>query len=346
MENSSVIQIGHFKQVLDNTSVPFAGKVRESLLAFLTADSRRVARAFRDQESEGLAKKEAEAEHIQLQADANQERLNQSEREVQSAQRGSSVLGLVSLICFVLCFAAEYVFNNAVMPWLVSVPPKALLGIALSLAPATAPVILDRVIVALFDIDDSWEAVKGALTPLNRFARCAVRIAFMLAVGGLNLYSIWLLADARGIASFLRNSDGATTISMLQQGKVDLALLMVSIAVTIDGALFYLFGLHEMRAAHQLRLANRRLAALRSTQCTLDASRSAAAAELASSRRRWDDIDNLQQSVADAYFAEGMVMLEEKESSAQPARELALRILGRPSALAAMPAMERKALTS
>src|SRR5262249_39693005 len=146
-------------------SVPFSRNMRDSFLSLLATDGHRVGDAFRHQESASLAKKEADAEHIQRQVATNQGRINQSEREIQSIRKGSPAMGVVSLICCALCSAAEYVLNHAVLPWLLSVPPNSVLGIALSLAPATAPIVLDRVIVALFDIDDSWEAIKEALKP-------------------------------------------------------------------------------------------------------------------------------------------------------------------------------------
>jgi hypothetical protein len=206
------------------------------------------------------------------------------------------------------------------------------------MAPATAPVILDRVMVALFHVNYSWQAVKVAvLTPLNRLARGAVRVAFLAAVGALNLHAIWLLADARGVVSFLKSSDGTIAITTAQQGKVNAALLMVSIAVTVDGALFYLFGLHEVHAAHGRYKAKRELEELRSVHGDLETTHSTAAAELVSVRSLWENIDDLQQSVTDAYFAEGMVQLEEmasKPAPARSAREVAMQILNRPSTLA------------
>jgi hypothetical protein len=346
MENMVILRLGNFKEVLSSVSLPLSRKMRESLTAFLTSDSIRVARSFRDQESADLAKKEAVAEHNQLQVVRNQELINHASRTVQEARMGSVSMGVISLICFVLCFAAEYVFNQAVMPWLVSVPPTSLLGIALSLAPATAPIILDRVIVALVDVDESWKAIKEAMKPGNGLARHAVRIAFMLAVGAMTLCSIWLLAGARGVASFLRNSESATNVTMLQQGKIDLALLVVSISVTISGALFYLFGLLELRTFFQLRQARRRLSDFQAVQRLLEAERATAAEQLSKARRRWEQIDSLQQSVADAYLAEGMVMLEEKESTPLSARELVFRTVGRLSPVTQKSSADSKSLDS
>lgn len=338
MRNGEIIQLQHFKELLFGTQLPLGGKVRESLVGFLTADSKHVGQAYREQRSEEVARAESEEEQLQVRANANQKQLNEADERVRGMFAGSWLMGAVSLTCFFLCFAAEYVFNAAVVPWLVSVPSKSLLGIALSMAPATAPVILDRVIVALFDVHDSWQVLRSALlTPLNRIARGAVRIAFFAAVGLLNLHAIWLLADARGVASFLKNSDGTTAITTTQQDKVNNALLMVSIAVTVDGALFYLFGLYDMHAAHKLNKARHELRQLRSAQHDLEEARSAAATKLAGLRRAWEGIDDLQQSWEETYFAEGMVQLEEKSSAPGPvrtAREVAMDRLSRASALA------------
>lgn len=340
MRNSEIIQLQHFKELLVGMSLPLGDKVRESLVAFLGADSKHVGQAFREQRSEELARAESEEEQHQARAQATQKQLDEADERLRGMFAGSWPLGAVSLTCFFLCFAAEYVFNAAVVPWLVSVPSKSLLGIALSMAPATAPVILDRVIVALFDVHDSWQVLSSALlTPLNRIARDAARIAFFTAIGVLNLHAIWLLADARGVASFLNNSDGTTAITTIQQDKINTALLVVSIAVTIDGALFYLFGLYDIHAARSLNKARQELRQLRAAQHEFEEARSAAAAKLAGLRRAWVGIDDLQRSWEETYFAEGIVQLEEKSSAPGPvrtAREVTMERLSRPSALVAV----------
>lgn len=340
METVKVIHLGNFKQVLDETTVPFTDKMREALITFLKADSLRVARGIRTGESEVLSQKEATADHLQEQIESNGSRIEQTQREIDSIHPGSFVMGVVSLICFAACFAAEYVFNRAVLPWLVNVEAGTLLGVALSMAPATAPVILDRVIVTFFGIDDGWEMIRGALSPANRIARHAVRVAFMVAIGALNLYCIWLLANARGIASAIASDPLATGLTTLQQHSVNLALLMVSIAVTVDGALFYLFGLHEMRTARQLAQAKQHQAELEANEGTLEASRSAARADLVAARRHWEDIAGLEQIVADAYVAEGMVMLEEKAATVLPAEELVRRLLRRATSVPTLAQIE------
>jgi hypothetical protein len=120
MGNTKVIQLECFKEMLASVSIPLGVKVRESLVAFLTADSRRVGQAYRDQQSESLARAEAEEKQMQTRAEANQMRLHETQQSVRGMSHGSWLMGVVSLTCFILCFAAEYVFNEAVVPWLVS----------------------------------------------------------------------------------------------------------------------------------------------------------------------------------------------------------------------------------
>jgi hypothetical protein len=343
METVKVIHLGNFKQVLEETTTPFTDKIWEALVTFLKADSLRVGRAVRKGESEALSQKEANADHVQEEIELNKARIEQAQRYVDSIHPGCFAVGLVSLICFVACFTAEYVFNAAVLPWLVNVEAGTLLGIALSMAPATAPVILDRVIVTFFGIDDGWEMIKGALSPANRIARHTVRLVFMVAIGVLNLYAIRLLAEARGIAMFLHMQETVTDITILQQSMLDMALLMVSIAVTVDGAMFYLFGLHEMRTSRQLAQAKQQLTELENREGSLGASRSVAKADLATARRHWEDIADLEKIVADAYVAEGMVLLEEKAATVLPVDELVKRLLGRKENLAGVNGAESAA---
>lgn len=168
--------------------------------------------------------------------------------------RRSCVMALLAAFCFTICLAASYVFNSAAVPWLVSVSRDSFLGSALSLAPALLPVLLERLGATLFDIDDTWEALKQALLSApNRYVRWLSRCSFLSVVFWLHLYTIRLIADLRGASGFLEHSGYAVTMTAHQQSRIDHALLVLSLVVAFDGALFYLLGVHEMRRATALR---------------------------------------------------------------------------------------------
>src|ERR1019366_4372064 len=190
--------------------------------------------------------------------------LGAAESALESPPRGSWLVGLLAALCFAICLAASYIFNSGAVPWLVSVARDSWLGAALSLAPATAPVLLDRLGATLFDVEDTWGALKVAVfCPGSRWARWLSRSGFFITVAGIHLYTIWLLADLRDISAFLQRGGYFVTAAARQQSRIDHALLVLSLVVAVDGALFYLLGLHELRGAAARRRARREAAALR-----------------------------------------------------------------------------------
>ena len=169
---------------------------------------------------------------------------------VRAVPGGSWLMGLLAAFCFATCAAASFVLNVAAVPWLVSVPRDSLLGVALGLAPATLPVLLERLGATLFEVDDSWGALKAALfSASGRSVRWLSRVGFLAVVSGLHLYTIRLLADLRGASGILGGSWHAVTVTACQQSRIDHALLVLSLVVAFDGALFYLLGMHELRGA-------------------------------------------------------------------------------------------------
>lgn len=316
-----VIRVGTFDERLDAVDLPLVGPVRERLVGLLEAEAVHVGLMVRGEkhreyacavEGEALAQSRMEEARHQLDA---------AEATLTRLQQGTvAILGAL-LACFAACFWAEYVLNAAVVPWLLSVPRDSWLGIALSMAPATAPVVLDRVFVAVFHADDTWEALRSkVLSPLNVALRGAVRYAFFAAVGALTLYEIWLLAASRGVASFLKNNGTETVITSVQQQAIDQSLIVLSVAVTVSAALFYVFGVHEWHRIRAFRAAKKAVSQMRALYDQCRNGHAAAKTERVARQRIWDEIAVLQWSVADTYVAEGLAKLAQAAATPGPVK--------------------------
>jgi hypothetical protein len=126
------------------------------------------------------------------------------------------------------------------------------LGIALGIAPATAPVILDRILARVLGVCDAVDVLASSVSAR---IRSSARTIFLIAAGVTTLFSIWVLADARAAVAAIITNPVSLGPSPAQQHVLDLSLLLVSLVLTVNGALFYPFGAHEVKLALAKRKA-------------------------------------------------------------------------------------------
>jgi hypothetical protein len=94
------------------------------------------------------------------------------------------------------------------------------------------------------------------------------------------------------------------------------------VALCIDGAGYYLFAMHDLQRAFAKLRARRRLDKLQRVQDEREKAHGAAEAELKEHERACRDVDRLQESVLEAYIAEGLVVLEEFASKPVDPRQV------------------------
>lgn len=320
MDDQKIIPIITFDERVREVHLPMTAGVRREFEGFLRKESERVGQLVRRDQYKALADAESDEGCLRDRLDEVGAALNEARGRRAAFRRSSWTValgtGVLSLSCFAASVAAEYVLNSAVIPWLLSVPARSWLGMMLSLAPAVAPIILDRVVAALFAVEGGWSGAVAVGSRLGAFAERSLRAAFFVAVAGLTLYTVWLLADSRGVASVLRNGK-AILMTAEQHHTVDDALRMVSVALTVNGALFYLFGIHELHVALALRHAGRQIAQLSRGYNEAMAAWATAKAVRKVREREWSDVADLSRIAAEAHVASGMARLE--ALSAQPA---------------------------
>jgi hypothetical protein len=324
MTEQVIIRPGSFAERLAEVRVPLCDGVRRALTAVLESESRLVGQTVREERF----REYAVAVHGESQARENFERASarcDAAESQPAAAKSSSValtfsIGGLSLACFAACVYAEYVLNAAVVPWLLSISPRSWLAAVLSFAPAVAPIVLDRVFSALVDVEGPADANATSVLPKRaRFSRAVVRAGFFISAGALTAWSIWLLADARGVASALRHGNAAE-ITVGQQVTIDDALRLLSLALTVNGALFYLFGVHEVRTAIAVRNERRRIERMRRERDGLRLALTTAATERQRREQAWNEIDRIERDAVDAYVTNGLARIDVLAAHPWPVR--------------------------
>lgn len=320
--------LGPAEDPLKNLTAPLSEDTRQRALQLIASLTDRVRGAFRAMVFERLQTAEAEERLVKSRLEENERQITVSEEKLKPHAGGSFVKGMLSLLCFVACFLAEIVFNRAVLPWLLSISPETALGIALAVAPATAPIILDVLIKHLFDIEDPWVGLRTTVfSPSGQRARRALSILFIVAATGANLTAIWLLADCREVTSKFMGQEMTVALNPADEHKIQLAIQSLSIVLCVDGALFYLLGLHELRGWEGRRKLRRAVLVLRSKFEELQTAHSRAAAVLAVRQAEWNRVDADAQSAAHEYELRQHLRLAEIAAQRGPAQTAQQRVM-------------------
>lgn len=305
-----LLQLGGFDNQIKDLRLPLLLPVREELERFATASGPLAGQAFRRAELEKFAHAKVAEDLAQRRAAEHMEKLRQGKADLAAMSNGSWVVGTGMLISFAACVGAEYVTNAEVLPWLLSVSKTSTLGVALSLAPAAAPLLLDQVLVEVFRIEGlrhQWiDKVSGQLRRVGRWIGRSVPFA---AAGGLALYSLWLIAKTRPILMEIKSNIEAVALSAAQQLTIDVALQWLAISLAVTGAFFYLVGIDLIRTAHARRKCRLDLVALEQERKELDERLAAAAQDRMARESDWDQVDKREPEVVAAYFAECKVEL-------------------------------------
>lgn len=211
------------------------------------------------------------------------QKLVAAEEAEKDAVEASLVQAIIFSFCSFVCLGAEFTLTLVTLPFLLNIEQWSFLGFVLALAPTTAMIVLDRVLHRL--LEDPWQRIRRVVhTAGQRIAVTAIMAVFLLGLGAGNLFTVFLLADARERATEIRLAAETTTGAeendsvaperlAEHRAIVRKAVIAVSVFVTLDGALFCLLALSEIRAfshARRLRqLVARCRAALDAARATL-----------------------------------------------------------------------------
>lgn len=291
--------------------------------------------------------KRAEAEYEQAKAGREQieEQLREARARLRDLPDHHAVAGAAALGCFAACVVAEFGFNQQALPWLLDVRPSTLVGILLSLAPATAPLILDLVFPRLFDLNDLVGRAPQAVSTAAATARRILGKLFWVAVMLTTLGSLYLVAECREAAAWVITNPGISALPEWVRGVQQFTVIALSLVLAINGALFYLYGMAEVRKAWRRWRASRPAGRLEAEAPGVQARLARAAADLEVKRYAWSQVDAEAERAAEAYEAQAllrlMAMVGPAEKPGGPWQQVQQAILeryGMRPGLAAVPA--------
>lgn len=243
--------------------------------------------------------------------------------------RGSWPRAILSVAAAVVCFAAEFAVSWETLPFLLNIRRSSFLGISTGLAPPTALLVLEVVVARL--IERPWREMKaGSKSRLSRRFTSLMMAAFLSAVGAANLYTIVVLASARGegitVRQALERLDDVDP--SVNRELIEKAMVAVSFVLALDGAILLLLGFSQVR-----RLSARcEVANLRWRQLKLQSKKSDAAATLEVGRQAWQEAEKDASARAARFREQRLLELEqalrppeERRSSLDVVNELLAR---------------------
>lgn len=308
-EQRVVIGTGTFAQRLSEAP-GLSARHTDMMVALLRAESARLGQLVKDETYHAYVAAKETVDAVRARATTIASRLREAEQRGLGSWGVDLSVGCLALVGFGISVVAEYVLNRAVVPWLLSVSARSLLGQALSLGPAIAPIVLDLVLRVLFNVDEAWENAVSLGPTRSTTGRRVARGCLFAVVGALTLSALWLLADARAVASVLKNSPTLIRMTPLQQQSVDTTIRVLTVAIAVNAAIFYLFGIHELRRSLAHRRAVRDTARLQHEQRRVEEECRVAATECTRREKEWSDVEVTARLETERHFADGMAQLE------------------------------------
>lgn len=191
----------------------------------------------------------AELETLQTRLQARRERFQEALAQLAASPAGDPIRAVLFLAGAAACFITEVTLSLS-LPYLLDVPERSFLAKMMGVALASAVLILDWVADKLGFKVSPWALLKSTI--LSRFwrvAACVVSIAVLVAVAGLNLYTISTMTPTREEAAKVRQNVASpeTPPIPVDEETVSRAVWWFSISVTIGAALLLLVGSAELR---------------------------------------------------------------------------------------------------
>lgn len=302
----------HLRHMVDGQSDEVAGACRRALYKELTEASATEAEAER-------RRRECRERHTSVESDLRR----------QTAQpEGSWAKAVICAISVGACFAAEFVLTWHALTFMLNVDKWSPLGVLLGLAPPCALAVLELVLSRL--LEEPWRRLRALPQPPAWRARVTqgLMAVFLVALAWGNIRTVLLLAQAREEAAKTQYAllhDNAASVEPDRE-VIRLAVVAVSVCVTVDGALFLLLCLVESRAI-VCRLRTRREATRLSARLeVLESQAAQASAAVEIHRKNWQGGEETARLVAARFRSQCLFELEEALSRARLERPDEVRV--------------------
>lgn len=292
-------------------------EARAAILRVADAECGQIARSIEQDLHAGLHTAEADEELLRRRADEARLGMTAAAAEQkESSRRGSWVKVAIWAVFAVACFAAEFVLTWTALCFVLNVQRNSVLGVLLGLAPPSGLAVLEIVLARLFE--DPWQKLRRAAASGKKLAINVVMATLLVALALGNGMMIVHLAKAREEAAKLQRALTQTDSDAdpdVDQAAIDQAILLVSILVTADGAVFLLLSLGESSAIVLGSRLRRQAWRTRSEWESLEASAVAAGAKTASLREEVAGASAKAALAAERYAAHCRFLLAEKAAA-------------------------------
>lgn len=301
------------KRLIESVRPPLTNEAAHHIHQAIEFESRDLGKAHQAKRLFELALAEAKEQDNNERLAEQCQLLARAEDDLQHIKPSSLLLAAILSACALIAVGSEFALTSATLPFILSIPRWSVLGVMVSLAPPAALAILKIVIARLFE--DPWNRIQSpGASAASRAAITALMVAFLVAVAWLNLHTIMRLQSAREEAlaakSILERTEDAAGLSV-NQPVINAAVLAVSVAVTVDGALFFLFGFYEFQRYGKRKKASAKVAALRSQQETLRGRRFEAAARVRVATHACEASESEAELIAARFKQERLFQLEQ-----------------------------------
>jgi hypothetical protein len=325
----SEVRLDNSRSLIESASVPIGDGAAGRIEELIESEARDIKSAMVASVQAELHTARSDAALADAARIEDAARLEVAESDRIGLEGGSRLHSLLFAVCATACLSAEFTLTLVTLPFILGIRQWSFIGVTLALAPTTAVIILDTVLGRL--IEEPWRSLRhNAGRGLRRCAAISIMALFMGGLGAGNIYTVVALAEAREHAMEMRRALESGRDDLLTPEKIaahrvaiNMAILAVSVFVTLDGAYFSMLALIEFRKFRAVNAADRLVKRLRSDRSvTREASRIAEAA-LAMAESRWEASDELGNIEADRYQAERMFRLAEARSRTAPERSSA-----------------------
>jgi len=225
----------------------------EQLHIAVESDARLAETDFIDDRREKYQRAKAVADSVGEMLSGLRRRIQETARKLEGSPASNALRALLFSAGSLACMVTEVTLSLS-LPFLLDIQEHSFLGIMMGLAVASAVLILEYVAEKLGFQEGPWELLRSALP--NRFWRvtaCTASVAVLLAVTGLNLYTIRTQAPIREEAAKVRHNITAPDEPPIpvDEAKVSRAVFWFSMTVTIGAALLLVVGSTDLRRLYR-----------------------------------------------------------------------------------------------
>jgi hypothetical protein len=307
------------EEVLRSQDYPLSDRGRAHAEAFIEADVAMVQHAVQRRKREERGQAQAAVTDVQAQRTAHAPRVTAAEALYAASPTGSWILAVLFTPFFLACLGMEFILSWVTLPLLFGVARTSALGIMLGLGPTSAVAVLKVVIARL--VEEPYQQLRGAMATsrLHRVAIVTVMVLFAVALGVFNVYTLVVQADVREAVAKAERILRTSPDDYVPIDSHD-AVVAVSVAAAVDGAIFFLLAWNEAQLWRRRRTARAQLDRARARAQALEATVAQAEATLAV--RLQEDIDDVALVAGNRRRAELQIACEQEESRQRQGRSM------------------------